>query len=106
MGFAWQAALGAVFISGCLFCADLVPGLRELIVDGIPPSMRTAITVGIGLFLAPHRAEERRPRGGQSRRPGHPGRPAQARAVLAVVGFLLIVAARRPRVRGALCWAS
>ena len=52
MGFTWQAALGAVFISGCLFMLVTLFGLRELIVNGIPHSLRTAITVGIGLFLA------------------------------------------------------
>ncbi len=52
MGFTWQAALGAVFISGCLFLLVTVFRLRELIIGGIPHSIRIAITVGIGLFLA------------------------------------------------------
>jgi AGZA family xanthine/uracil permease-like MFS transporter len=52
MGFSWQTALGAVFISGCLFLAVTLFGLRELIIKGIPHSLRLAITVGIGLFLA------------------------------------------------------
>jgi AGZA family xanthine/uracil permease-like MFS transporter len=52
MGFTWQAALGAVFISGCLFLLVTILRLRELIIRGIPQSIRTAITVGIGLFLA------------------------------------------------------
>src|SRR4051794_18167906 len=52
MGFTWQAALGAVFISGCLFLLVTVFKVRELIIKGIPHSIRIAITVGIGLFLA------------------------------------------------------
>jgi AGZA family xanthine/uracil permease-like MFS transporter len=52
MGFTWQAALGAVFVSGCLFLVVTLFGLRELIIRGIPHSIRIAITVGIGLFLA------------------------------------------------------
>jgi len=52
MGFKWQVALGAVFISGCLFLLITVFRLRELIVRGIPHSLRTAIVVGIGMFLA------------------------------------------------------
>ncbi|MFT3814275.1 MAG: NCS2 family permease [Acidovorax sp.] len=51
MGFTWQAALGAVFVSGCLFLLVTVFRLRELIIKGIPQSLRVAITVGIGLFL-------------------------------------------------------
>ena len=52
MGFTWQAALGAVFVSGCLFLFVTVFRIRELIIRGIPQSIRVAITVGIGLFLA------------------------------------------------------
>jgi AGZA family xanthine/uracil permease-like MFS transporter len=52
MGFTWQAALGAVFVSGCLFLLVTVFKVRELIIKGIPHSIRIAITVGIGLFLA------------------------------------------------------
>ena len=52
MGYTWQTALGAVFISGCLFLAITLLGLRELIVRGIPQTIRTAIVVGIGMFLA------------------------------------------------------
>src|SRR5471030_2733235 len=52
MGFPWQAALGAVFISGCLFLVVSLLRVRELIVNSIPHSLRTAIPAGIGLFLA------------------------------------------------------
>ncbi|GJD89918.1 Adenine permease AdeP [Methylobacterium hispanicum] len=52
MGYTWQAALGAVFISGLCFLVVTLTGLRRVIVDGIPRSMRIALTVGIGLFLA------------------------------------------------------
>ncbi|MBB6577811.1 NCS2 family permease [Comamonas odontotermitis] len=52
MGYTWQAALGAVFISGCLFLLVTVFRIREQIIKGIPQSIRVAITVGIGLFLA------------------------------------------------------
>ena len=51
MGYTWQVALGAVFISGCLFLIVTVTGLRELFIQGIPQSLRTAITVGIGMDL-------------------------------------------------------
>ncbi|RQQ20416.1 NCS2 family permease [Burkholderia stagnalis] len=51
MGFTWQAALGAVFISGCLFLLVTLFRVREAIVNGIPKSLRISITAGIGLFL-------------------------------------------------------
>ena len=52
MGYTWQAALGAVFVSGCLFLLVAIFRIRDQIINGIPASIRVAITVGIGLFLA------------------------------------------------------
>lgn len=51
MGFTWQQALGAVFISGCIFLLLTVTGVRSWLIAGIPHSMRSAIAAGIGLFL-------------------------------------------------------
>ena len=52
MGFTWQAALGAVFISGLLFIIVSLFKVREAIVNAIPRSLKFAISAGIGLFLA------------------------------------------------------
>lgn len=52
LGFSWQQALGAVFISGCIFLLLTVTGIRSWLVAGIPRSIRSAIAAGIGLFLA------------------------------------------------------
>ena len=52
MGFTWQQALGAVFISGCVFVVLTVTGVRRWLVAGIPHSLRSAIAAGIGMFLA------------------------------------------------------
>ncbi|GES40921.1 MULTISPECIES: NCS2 family permease [Rhizobium] len=52
LGFTWQQALGAVFISGCIFVLLTVTGVRSWLIAGIPHSLRSAIAAGIGLFLA------------------------------------------------------
>ncbi|WP_054311780.1 NCS2 family permease [Mesorhizobium sp. 1M-11] len=52
MGFTWQQALGAVFISGVIFLILTVTGVRSWLIAGIPHSMRSAIAAGIGMFLA------------------------------------------------------
>jgi adenine/guanine/hypoxanthine permease len=52
LGYAWQTALGAVFISGILFAIIAVTGLRQWILEAIPLSLKYAITAGIGAFLA------------------------------------------------------
>lgn len=48
----WQAALGAVLFSGLLFLLLALFKVRELIVDSVPPSLKLAISCGIGLFIA------------------------------------------------------
>lgn len=52
MGHTWQFALTAVFIEGLLFIVLTLTNLREAIVNAIPPTLRSAIGAGIGLFIA------------------------------------------------------
>ncbi len=52
MGIAWEKALGAVFISGVLFLVLSLFGFREKLINGMPDSLKEAIAVGIGLFIA------------------------------------------------------
>ncbi|MES2322630.1 MAG: NCS2 family permease [Pseudomonadota bacterium] len=102
MGIPWQQALGAVFVSGCLFVLVSVLGLREMIVKGIPPSLRTAITVGIGLFLGLIALKSA---GIVSAHPATmvtAGDLHQPAALMAIAGFLLIVTLDRLKVRGAI----
>lgn len=51
MGYSWQVALGAVFLSGVIFVFMSVTKLREWMLDSIPLSLRLAMTAGVGLFL-------------------------------------------------------
>jgi len=102
MGFPWQAALGAVFISGCLFLVVSLLRVRELIVNSIPHSLRTAIPAGIGLFLA---LISLKSAGIVTASPATfvtLGNLHAAAPVLAILGFLLIVALDQLKVRGAL----
>lgn len=48
----WPTALGIVFISGLFFFILTLAGLRRKIVDAIPRSLISAMSVGIGLFIA------------------------------------------------------
>jgi AGZA family xanthine/uracil permease-like MFS transporter len=49
---AWQVALGVVFVSGVLFFLVYLLGIRERMLNAISPSLKNAIAVGIGLFIA------------------------------------------------------
>ena len=102
MGFTWQAALGAVFISGCLFLFVTLTGIRGLIIAGIPQSLRYAITVGIGLFLALIALKSAGIVVGSKATLVTLGDLHQPSVILAVLGFLLMVALDKLRVRGAI----
>ncbi|EEZ41619.1 NCS2 family permease [Photobacterium damselae] len=52
MGYTWQVALAAVFLSGLCFIALSLLKVREWIINAIPHSLRIGISAGIGLFLA------------------------------------------------------
>lgn len=52
MGFSWQFALTAVFCEGIIFILLTAFNVREAIVNSIPSSLKKAISVGIGLFIA------------------------------------------------------
>ncbi|CAI6085616.1 Adenine permease AdeQ [Paenibacillus sp. JJ-100] len=47
----WQAALGAVFLSGIVFIILTVTRIRQMLLVAVPHSIKLAITVGIGLFI-------------------------------------------------------
>jgi len=51
-GIPWQTALGAVFLSGLLFVALSVTGVRGLVARAVPAPLQLGIVAGIGLFLA------------------------------------------------------
>ncbi|MEZ8149857.1 NCS2 family permease [Vibrio splendidus] len=51
MGYSWEVALGAVFISGILFVGMSFYKVRQWIIESIPVSLRYSMTAGVGLFL-------------------------------------------------------
>jgi AGZA family xanthine/uracil permease-like MFS transporter len=52
MGVPWQIALGAVFLSGCIFLLLTLIGIRQMILAAIPVELYAAVSGGIGLFIA------------------------------------------------------
>ena len=101
MGHTWQVALGAVFISAVCFFLLSIFRIREWIVNSIPLPLRSAIAAGIGLFLALIALQ------GAGIVVGNPatvvgmGDLTKPGAVLAILGFFLIVALEARKVRGA-----
>lgn len=52
MGYSWQIALLAVFLEGLIFIALSLTNVREAIFNAIPMTLKSAVSVGIGLFIA------------------------------------------------------
>jgi AGZA family xanthine/uracil permease-like MFS transporter len=52
LGVPWQAALGAVFLSGAAFLILTLIGVRQLILAAIPFELYAAVAAGVGLFIA------------------------------------------------------
>lgn len=101
MGHSWQVALGAVFISATLFFVLSVFRIREWIINSIPLPLRSAISAGIGLFLALIALKEA---GLVIANPATLvglGDLSSPGPLLAILGFFLIVALEARRVTGA-----
>ena len=51
LGHTWEAALGAVFVSGVIFVVLSLLPVREWLINAIPKNLKLGISAGIGLFL-------------------------------------------------------
>lgn len=52
MGYTWQMALMAVFAEGIIFILLSLTNVREALFNAIPTTLKSAVSVGIGLFIA------------------------------------------------------
>lgn len=52
MGYSWQFALTAILIEGIIFILLTITHIREAIINAIPATLKNAIGVGIGLYIA------------------------------------------------------
>jgi AGZA family xanthine/uracil permease-like MFS transporter len=101
MGYTWQIALGAVFLSALIFFALSIFKIREWIIASIPLPLRSGIAAGIGLFLAIIALQ------GAGIVIANPatlvgiGDLAKPGPLLAILGFIIIVVLEARRVTGA-----
>ena len=52
MGLSWPSAMGVIVLEGIIITILVVTGFREAVMNSIPLSLKQAISVGIGLFIA------------------------------------------------------
>ncbi|KAF5410173.1 MAG: hypothetical protein C5S43_05130 [Candidatus Methanocomedens sp.] len=103
LGYSWQTALGAVFISGVLFTVLTITGARGLMVKAIPNNLKYSFAVGIGLFITFIGLVNA---GivilGVEGAPVHVGVLNAPGVVLAIFGFILMGALLIKRIKGAI----
>jgi len=103
LGFSWQQALAAIFISGVLFTLLTLFKIRSWLANAIPESMKISFSVGIGLFLTFIGLNET---GivtlGVPGAPVHAGDFTKTEVLLAISGILLIGAMMIYRINAAI----
>jgi len=101
MGHTWQVALGAVFLSACMFFLLSIFKIREWIINSIPLELRSAIAAGIGLFLAVIALQNSGIVVDNKATLVGIGDLSAPGPLLAILGFILIVALEARKVTGA-----
>lgn len=102
LGVTWQQRLGAVFLGGLLFLVISVVGLRAWLANAISPSLKFSFAVGIGLFLAFIGLNETGIVTSGTGVPVKIGDLHTPEVLLAITGFVVIMALLQRRVRGAI----
>lgn len=102
MGFTWQQALGAVFISGLIFLFLSATGIRRWLIAGIPVSMRSGVAAGIGMFLGIIAMKSAGLVVGNEATLVSLGDLTNTGTLLAILGFFIIVALDALKVKGSI----
>jgi AGZA family xanthine/uracil permease-like MFS transporter len=103
LGYSWQTALGAIFISGVLFTILTLLKIRSWLANSIPESLKIGFSVGIGLFITFIGLNQTgivQP--GVSGAPVHIGNFHETSVLLSIISFLLIGILMIKRVNGAI----
>ena len=105
MGYSWQVALGAVFLSGIAFLILSMFKVREWIVNSIPNSLWIGIGAGIGLFLALIAVKNAGIVVANPATIVGLGDLTSLQPALAVLGFFLIIAMSHKNIKGAVLYS-
>nr|WP_321499323.1 NCS2 family permease [uncultured Dethiosulfovibrio sp.] len=104
MNIPWEVALAAIFIEGVIFILLTLTKVREAVVNSIPKSLKIGISTGIGFFIALIGLQ------GAGLIVGNPatlvslGSLGSKPAILAMVGFVIMMALEAHKVKGAILW--
>lgn len=100
----WQIALTAVFAEGIIFIILSVTNIREIVVNSIPVTLKIAVSGGIGLFIALIGFENAKIVVNEDATLVTLGTFKDPRAVIAVIGVVIIGTLVHKKVKGAMLW--
>ena len=103
-GYSWQMALGAVFVEGIVFILLSATNVREAIFNAIPKTLKTATSVGIGLFIAFIGMQNAGVIVAESSTLVALGNVKSVPVALALIGTILTVAMVIRKIKGSLLW--
>jgi AGZA family xanthine/uracil permease-like MFS transporter len=98
----WQAALGVVFLSGILFFVLSVTGVINIIDAAIPQTLKRAVGVGIGLFIAFLGFSNAKIIGASPATLLTRGNLADKGTLLSIIGLIIIAVLMAMKVKGAI----
>ena len=101
LGYPWEVALGAVFVSGILFVVLSILPVRRWIIDAIPFGLKMGISAGIGFFLGIIALKNAGIITASPATLVTSGDLLDPAPILALLGFCLIVALTARRIAGA-----
>ncbi len=110
LGIDWRVALASVFIEGLIFILLTISDLRRHLITAVPSSIKSATTVGIGLFLAYIGLGGATETGGAGLIVANEvtktdfGSLAQPQSLMAIFGIFLTAFLMIRRIKGALLW--
>lgn len=91
LGYSWQTAIGAIFVSGVLFTLLTIFKIRSWLANAVPETLKVAFAVGIGFFLTFIGLNQTGiVKLGVPGAPVHVGDFTTPEVQLAILGFLLI----------------
>ncbi|ADL51610.1 NCS2 family permease [Clostridium cellulovorans] len=104
MGVSWKVAFGAIFVEGIVFIILSLTNVREAVVKAIPLSLKMAVTVGIGLFIAFIGFSNAKIIESNPSTYVQLGSFITAPVLIAVTGLLIIVVLSKKNIKGAILW--
>ena len=110
LGIDWRVALACIFVEGLLFILLTITDIRRHLITAVPSSIKSATTIGIGLFLAYIGLGGAIETGGAGLIVANEvtktdlGSLAQPQTLLALFGLFLTAFLMIRRIKGALLW--